>query len=95
MSTLLLGTSLTQISSDSQTSLQGKVTDAISKESIIFATVALMKDGNIIKGVETDLDGNYYFSDISPGTYDVEASYVGYTTTRETGVIIRLTNQIS
>lgn len=89
VSTLLLGTSLTQLSSDSQTSLQGKVTDAISKESIIFATVALMKDGNIVKGVETDLDGNYYFSDINPGTYDVEASYVGYTATRETGVIVK------
>lgn len=89
VSTLLLGTSLTQISSDSQTSLQGKVMDAISKESIIFATVALMKDGNIVKGVETDLDGNYYFSNINPGTYDVEASYVGYATTRETGVIIK------
>ncbi len=72
-----------------QTSLQGKVTDGASNEPILFGTVALMKDGNIIKGVETDLDGNYYFSDINPGTYDVEASYVGYTASRLTGVLVK------
>lgn len=72
-----------------QTSLQGKVTDATSNEPILFGTVALMKDGSIIKGVETDLDGNYYFSDINPGSYDVEASYVGYTPARQTGVLVK------
>ncbi len=72
-----------------QTSLQGKVTDATSNEPILFGTVALMKDGNIVKGVETDLDGNYYFSDINPGSYDVEASYVGYTPARQTGVVVK------
>ena len=72
-----------------QTSLQGKVTDVASNEPILFGTVALMKDGAIVKGVETDLDGNYYFSDINPGTYDVEASYVGYTPSRLTGVLVK------
>lgn len=72
-----------------QTSLQGKVTDAATGEPILFGTVALMKDGNIVKGVETDLDGNYYFSDINPGNYDVEASYVGYTPSRSTGVVVK------
>lgn len=88
VSTLVLGTSLS-LSTKSNTSLQGKVTDAKSNEPILFGTVALMKDGNIIKGVETDINGNYYFSDINPGTYDVEASYVGYTPARQTGVIIK------
>ena len=72
-----------------QTSLQGKVTDGASNEPILFGTVALLKDGAIIKGVETDLDGNYYFSDINPGTYDVEASYVGYTASRLTDVLVK------
>ena len=72
-----------------QTSLQGKVTDGASNEPILFGTVALMKDGAIVKGVETDLDGNYYFSDINPGTYDVEASYVGYTPSRVSGVLVK------
>ena len=89
VSTLVLGTSLTQLSSNTNTSLQGKVTDANSGEPILFGTVALMKDGNVVKGVETDLDGNYYFSDINPGIYDVEASYVGYSPARITDVIIK------
>ena len=87
VSALVLGISLSH--SSGQTSLQGKVTDARTNEPILFGTVALMKDGVIIKGVETDLDGNYYFSDINPGTYDVEASFVGYTPVRQTGVIIK------
>ena len=72
-----------------QTSLQGKITDLNSNSPILFGTVALMKDGNIIKGVETDFDGYYYFSDINPGIYDVEASYVGYTKNRKVAVVIK------
>ncbi len=87
VSTLVLCTSLTQLSS--QTSLQGKVTDDKSNEPILFGSVALIKDGAVVKGVETDLDGNYYFSDINPGTYDVKASYVGYTPTIITGLIVK------
>jgi len=89
MSTLVLGTSFTYFSNNTNTSLQGKVTDAITGNPILFGTVALMKDGAIVKGVETDLDGNYYFADINPGTYDVEASYVGYTAKRLTGVLVK------
>ena len=70
------------------TSLQGKITDQDNGEPILFGTVALMKDGNILTGTETDFDGNYSFSNIDPGTYDIEASYVGYQPTRITGVVV-------
>ena len=43
-----------------------------------YATVALIQKGNIKKGVETDVEGNYMFSDILPGNYHIEASFVGY-----------------
>ena len=89
VSTLVLGTTFTNISSDTKTTLQGKVTDANSGDLILFGTVALIKDGKIIKGVETDLDGNYFFKEIIPGTYMVEASYVGYTPTRIKDVLIK------
>ena len=69
-----------------QTSLEGKVTDGQTGEAILFGTVSLFKNGSFITGTETDLDGNYVFSNIDPGTYDVEASYVGYTPKRTTGV---------
>lgn len=89
VSTLVLGTTFTNLSSKTNTTLQGKVTDVKSGDPIIFGTVALMKDGAIIKGVETDLDGNYFFKNINPGTYDVEASYVGFTNSRITGVLVK------
>lgn len=72
----------------SQTSLEGKVTDVTSGEALIFANVVLFKNGNLITGTQTDLDGNYVFSSIDPGTYDVEASYTGYPTQRQTGVLV-------
>lgn len=72
-----------------QTSLEGKVKDKESGEPILFGTVAIYKNGVLTTGVETDLDGNYFFSDIQPGTYDLEVSYVGYKTSRINGVVCK------
>ncbi len=71
-----------------QTSLEGKVSDQESGEPIIFGTVSLYKNGVLITGTETDFDGNYAFSNIDPGTYDVEASYVGYGAQKQVGVVV-------
>lgn len=71
-----------------QTSLEGKVVDKDTKEPILFGTVALYKGNTLVTGTETDLDGNYMLSNLDPGTYDVEARYVGYTTAKQTGVVI-------
>ncbi|NND34936.1 MAG: TonB-dependent receptor plug domain-containing protein [Saprospiraceae bacterium] len=72
-----------------QTSLQGKITDAESGEPVLFCNVALYKNGVLTLGIETDLDGNFSFSNIDPGTYDLEASYVGYQTQRVAGILVQ------
>lgn len=72
-----------------QTSLEGKITDASSGEPIIFGSVVLYKNDVLIKGVETDLDGVYFFADIDPGTYDIVASYIGYSPQKKVNVIVR------
>lgn len=72
-----------------QSTLQGKVSDAATGEPILFGNVALYQNGSLITGAETDFDGNYVFSNIDPGTYDVEISYVGYSPTRTTDVVIQ------
>ncbi len=69
-----------------QTTLQGKVTDKETGEPILFGSVALYKNGVLTTGTETDFDGNYNFTEIDPGTYDVEVTYVGYAKQRVTGV---------
>jgi outer membrane receptor for ferrienterochelin and colicin len=65
-----------------QTSLAGKVTEEDTGEPAFNTTVKLHKNGNFIGGTITDFDGNYSFSNIDPGTYEVEFSYVGFSTQR-------------
>jgi outer membrane receptor protein involved in Fe transport len=80
-----------------QTTIEGKVTDAKSGEPILFGTIALYRGGVLITGGETDADGNYFLADIQPGTYDMEASYVGYAAQRQTGIVIKAgrTNRVN
>ena len=72
-----------------QASLEGNITDVDSGEPVLFATVALYKNGILITGTESDIDGYFIFSSIDPGTYDVEASYVGYQSKRIEGVLVQ------
>ena len=60
--------------------LRGVVTDAITGEPLIGATVKLVEAD---KGVVTDIDGNYRIDVGQTGRYTIETSYVGY----ETGVM--------
>lgn len=55
--------------------LSGKVIDAATKEPLIGANVVVLETQT---GAATDLDGNYFILNITPGTYAVKVSYVGY-----------------
>ncbi len=72
-----------------QTQLQGKVTDGSTGEPVMFGTVALYKDGVLLTGTDTDFDGNFFFSDVDPGTYDLEVTYVGLQAQRINGVVAK------
>lgn len=84
--TLFLG--MFSVALVAQTSLGGKITEEETGEPVLFGNVALYKGGVLITGTETDLDGNYNFANIDPGTYDVEASYVGLQSQRVTDVVV-------
>lgn len=71
-------------------SLQGKVIDVGNDEGLPFANVVLEKEGVQISGTQTDFDGNYNFSNVEAGTYDLLVSYVGFPTVKTEGVVIRL-----
>jgi len=70
-----------------QASLSGKVTDEEGGTQA-FCNVVLYKNGVLKTGVQTDFEGNYRFTDVDPGKYDVQVSLVGYKTLMQTGVVI-------
>ncbi|MGB5849578.1 MAG: carboxypeptidase-like regulatory domain-containing protein [Ignavibacteriaceae bacterium] len=55
--------------------ISGKVVDADIREPLIGANIIIL---NTNLGAATDLDGNYFILNITPGTYDIKVSYVGY-----------------
>src|SRR5680860_1170765 len=80
--------SLTATIGMAQTSIEGKVTDQENGDEIIYGTVAIYKNGVLVTGTETDENGYYAISNIDPGTYDVNASYVGYQSKTIEGVVL-------
>lgn len=75
-------------------SLQGKVIDVGNDEGLPFANVVLEKEGVQVSGTQTDFDGNYNFSNVNAGTYDVLVSYVGFPTVKTEGVVIKLSQVV-
>lgn len=53
-----------------------------------MANVVVKSGQTIVQGGATDFDGKYIISPLSPGTYNVEISYIGYATQNFTGVTI-------
>lgn len=60
--------------------IKGRLTDAINNEAIPFGNVLIMGTST---GTTSDVDGNYEISGLEPGSYDVQATFVGYETTVE------------
>ncbi len=58
-------------------SISGKVIEQDTKEPILFGTVAIYKNGVLIKGTDTDFDGNYFLTNLEPGVYSLEARFLG------------------
>jgi len=60
--------------------INGVVKDSLSNEGIPFAAVQLFyeNDSVLLKGVLTDLNGNYLLDKIVPGKYKLVVSFMGY-----------------
>jgi len=73
----------------SQTIIQGTVVEQENKAPVPFATIALIKNDKVLAGTDTDFDGKYIFKEVSPGTYDMEVSFLGFDTQKTVGVIVK------
>ena len=58
--------------------LRGKITNADDGEPLPFANIVLMIGGSQRGGASSDIEGNYVIKPITPGTYDIHVSYIGY-----------------
>lgn len=69
----------------SSVTLSGMVKDQSDKSALPFVNVVLKaeKDSTFVSGVITDDEGRFTLSDIKPGHYILEISYVGYETKRQ------------
>ncbi|MFK7947552.1 MAG: carboxypeptidase-like regulatory domain-containing protein [Saprospiraceae bacterium] len=67
-------------------SIKGKVFDEAG-EPLMFASVAIYKNGALVTGVQTDFDGEFYFNSLEYRLYDIEVSYVGYNSVRIVNVM--------
>ncbi len=87
--TLLLFMSMSFFAIAQSSSLQGSIQDEETKEAILFATIALYKDGVLVTGAESDVEGSFHVKNLDGGTYDLEVSYVGYQSQRITGILVK------
>jgi TonB-dependent receptor len=58
-----------------QSTLQGIVTDSLTQEALIGASISLVGTS---QGAATNLEGEYRIPNITEGTYKIKVSYVGY-----------------
>lgn len=67
---------------DNAGGVTGTVIDAVTKEPIPYATVAIKRkaDGNTITGIVTDDRGNFLIKDLEDNNYFIEIQFVGYQT---------------
>ena len=68
--------------------LEGKLMDG-KGEAVIFATVLLQQNDTIKAGANTDFDGYYKMSNLTPGVYDLKVQYTGYDTVSIAGIKIK------
>ena len=72
--------------------LNGRITNSTTAEGL--AGVNVMVKGTYY-GSATDADGYYNISKINPGTYDIEASIIGYKVVLQTGIKIEVGKSVT
>lgn len=56
---------------------------------VIYGSLTLYKNGILYHQTETDMEGKYSFNNIDPGMYDLEISYIGFSSKIITGILVK------
>lgn len=67
--------------------ISGIIKDAETSEPILFGTVTIYQQGQLITGAETDFDGRFSIP-VELGIYDIKVSYVGYFHAKKLGAVV-------
>ena len=84
----LISLSSFSIAQSGSGSIRGTVIDERSGDPVPYANIALKVGGSIVLATTTNFDGKYSLKPIQPGKYDVEISYVGFSTSITNGVVV-------
>ncbi len=71
-----------QVVAFAQGTMKGTITDEKTGEPLISANVVAKQGGQIMGGARTDFDGNYTIKGLQVGKYEIEVSYMGYSTVK-------------
>ncbi|MCH2045147.1 MAG: carboxypeptidase-like regulatory domain-containing protein [Saprospiraceae bacterium] len=82
------------LSLQAQGSIKGKLMDDNSGDVIQFARICLLRGNGLVTAITTDAEGNYFFSNIVPGTYNILASYKGYSYLRIDNIPIQANSML-
>ncbi len=74
---LLIFTATISFAQNNKQNIRGAIIDKLSQVPIPGAIVLIVND-SLNKAVQTDVNGNYLITDVSPKRYTVKASFVGY-----------------
>jgi len=70
-------------------SLKGTITDSLSGESIPLASISIIdSDSTVVAKGQADFDGKYFINPVSPGTYTVRVSFMGFDSVKLIGVLV-------
>ncbi|MBU2508749.1 MAG: TonB-dependent receptor [Bacteroidetes bacterium] len=83
---LILLTSLLQAQQFTNGSIKGLISDFDSKQPLIGANVVIL---GTTTGAASDVNGNYTIANVSPGTYSLNFSYLGYGAKIKTDIVVK------
>ena len=69
--------------------ISGTITEKVTKDGIPSAAVLLFQNSKQIGGTTSDFDGNFCFTGIADGSYDITVNYVGYNTAKAKGIMVK------
>jgi iron complex outermembrane receptor protein len=71
--------------------ITGKTIESDENNPLEYATIALYEteSNTLVTGVVTTTDGQFFISNVKPGSYYIEASFIGYQVKKITGISIR------